>query len=359
VTALLARCQLNGSAPECAPVLGHESDAAAAAKRALDFADAVRTAYGTTEETSIVAPLAGSQLANEIEVQRAALAIKLAAYAPGTVIGTLFNTTNELSYSDLQGRNGVAGLLQSDLGGGLDSLHTSEHLTFGDIELRAGFLLVDHMQSDSLAPHGLQYRVSVGGSYRLATSLVDSAQNLLDIPTGEGGGFEVRSALDVLSGRIGGTIAGRYAKSVARTINAPMIGFPQSGWPYPVFGPVSRTAGDVLGVDVMPRVYLGEWLALEGQYGFEHTGAPTFVSDSAVNCSSCAPLPLSLLPMATTVQRVGVGLRYSTIDAYLRGRARYPIEVSYRHLETITGDPGTPKLFRDQIQMRIYYRVRR
>jgi hypothetical protein len=215
------------------------------------------------------------------------------------------------------------------------------------------------MQADTLPPHGLQYRVAIGGSYRLATSLTDSAQNLLDIPTGEGGGFEVRSALDVLAGRVGGTVAGRYAKSFTRSVNAPLIGGPQSGWPYPLFGPVRRTAGDVLGVDLMPRVYLGEWLALEGQYGFEHTAAPTIVSDSAVNCSSCAPLGSSLLAMASTVQRVGIGVRYSTIDAYLRGRARYPIEVSFRHFETITGDPGTPKLFRDQIQMRIYYRVRR
>jgi hypothetical protein len=47
------------------------------------------------------------------------------------------------------------------------------------------------------------------------------------------------------------------------------------------------------------------------------------------------------------------------VDSYLRGRARYPIEVSYRHLETINGDPGAPKSFRDQLEMRIYYRIRR
>jgi hypothetical protein len=31
--------------------------------------------------------------------------------------------------------------------------------------------------------------------------------------------------------------------------------------------------------------------------------------------------------------------------------------VSYRHLETVTGSDGAPKLFRDQIQMRLYYRL--
>ena len=75
-------------------------------------------------------------------------------------------------------------------------------------------------------------------------------------------------------------------------------------------------------------------------------------------CSACMPLPNSILPAPLTVQRLGIGVRYSTVDAFLRRRARYPVEVSYRHLETITGDAGAPKIFRDQIQLRIYYRIR-
>jgi hypothetical protein len=113
----------------------------------------------------------------------------------------------------------------------------------------------------------------------------------------------------------------------------------------------------VLGLDVTPRVFVGEWLAFEGMYGHEHTDAATFTGADASPCSSCTVLPNSILPTPLTVQRLGIGVRYSTVDAFLRRRARYPVEVSYRHLETITGDPGAPKLFRDQIQLRIYYRI--
>jgi hypothetical protein len=109
----------------------------------------------------------------------------------------------------------------------------------------------------------------------------------------------------------------------------------------------------------MPRLFISEWLAFEGEYGFEHTGLPTFTGAAGDECSACTPLPGSILPAARTVQRAGAGVRYSTVDSYLRGRARYPIEVSYRHLETITGDAGAPKLFRDQIQLRLFYRMRR
>jgi hypothetical protein len=66
-----------------------------------------------------------------------------------------------------------------------------------------------------------------------------------------------------------------------------------------------------------------------------------------------------VLPAATTAQRIGFGLRYSTVLSYLRHRARYPIELSYRHFETLSGDAGAPKVFRDVIQLRLYYRLLR
>jgi hypothetical protein len=359
LTALLARCQTNPSASECTPIRGQEAAAAAAAQRASAFAAGVRTAYGVTEQTAIVAPLTGSALAAQIEAQRVALATQLAAFTPGFTLGTLFNAPSEFGYADFQGRNAVPGLLQSDFGGGLDSLRTTERVGIGDVELRAAFMLIDHMQPDTLAPSGLRFRVGIGGSYRFATSLVDTARNLMDIGTGEGPGAELRSALDVVAGRIGATVAGRFSTSFARTVDAALVGYPEGGFPYPSFGPVTRKGGNVIGVDVSPRVSLAEWLAFEGHYGFEHTGLPTFTGAAGEECSACAPLANSILPAARTVQRAGVGLRYSTIDSYLRGRARYPVEVSYRHLETITGDAGAAKIYRDQIQLRLFYRIRR
>ena len=122
---------------------------------------------------------------------------------------------------------------------------------------------------------------------------------------------------------------------------------------------MSRTAGDVFGLDVTPRVFVGEWLAFEGEYGMERIGAPTFTGAAESPCSACVVTESSVLPIETTVQRLSLGVRYSTVDSFLRGRARYPVEVSYRHLETITGEGGPAKQFRDQLQLRIYYRVRR
>jgi hypothetical protein len=358
LSGLLTRCAQDPAAAECDTVRGRESDAAEAARRANEFAGAVASAYGITESAAVVAPLAGSGLATSIEAERAALATQLASYVPGTDIGILPTVTTEFSYVDLQGRAGEPGLLQHEFGGRLDSIATTERIGIGDVELRARVLVLDRSQRDSLPMRGVRYRLAVGGIMRFATSRPDSARDLLDIGTGEGAGAEVRSAFDFAAGRVGATIAARYARSVARTVEVPLVGFPIGGFPYPEFGEVSRKAGDVFGLDVTPRVFVGDWLAFEGRFGMEHTGAPTF-SATESPCSACVVLANSVLPTETSVRLVGAGVRYSTVDSFLRGRARYPIELSYRHLETISGDPGAPKAFRDQLEMRIYYRIRR
>lgn len=357
---LLTRCAQNSAAAECNPIRGKEADAAAAAKRATEFAGAVAVTYGIDATTAVVAPLAGSTLATTVESQRAALAAQLATYLPGTTLAALpAAAPTEFSYVDLQGRDGTPGLLGSPLGGGLDSLATTERVGIGDIEVRARVLLLEHVQRDSLPRRGgVQYRLGVSGMARFATSRPDTATNLLDIGTGEGAGLEVRSALDVVAGRAGASFAVRYAKFFARTVTAPLVGYPVAGFPYPEFGEVSRTAGSVVGFDATPRYFISDWLAFEGLYGFEHTAEPTFSGAEASPCSACVVLPNSILPAPLTVQRIGFGARYSTVDAFLRRRARYPIELSYRHLETITGDAGAPKQFRDQIQLRIFYRIR-
>jgi hypothetical protein len=355
---LLTRCAANPGAPECSTIAGQEAAAAATAARATQFATAVATAYGINEQTALVAPLQGSELAATIEAQRAALAAQLATYVPGTQVGTLSTAPTEFSYTDLQGRFQQPGLLQSALGGGLDSIHTTERLGVGDIEVGVRYAVLDHISRDSVGPPGFQYRLVLGGIYRLATSRPDSARDLLDIGTGEGGGVEGRGTLELIGPIAGVTIAARYAKSFARTVNLSLVGYPIAGFPYPVFGQVSRTAGDLFGLGVAPRLYLNSWMSVEGDYELERLGAPKFEPVTPNDqCSGCVPPEGAVLPIATSVQQIGFGLRYSTVLPYLRHRAKYPIEVSFHHLETLTGDAGTPKVFRDIIQLRLYYRL--
>ena len=80
----------------------------------------------------------------------------------------------------------------------------------------------------------------------------------------------------------------------------------------------------------------------------------------SVTCATCQITldgASSTSTAARTAHRVGAGIRYSTVDSYLRGSTRLPIEVSFTHLETISGDAGVAKLTRDQIQLRLFLRL--
>jgi hypothetical protein len=47
------------------------------------------------------------------------------------------------------------------------------------------------------------------------------------------------------------------------------------------------------------------------------------------------------------------------VESFARGRARYPIEVAFVRLATVTGDPGVEKQTRDQLQIRLFYQLLR
>jgi hypothetical protein len=367
LAALIARCQTTPTGAGCAAVVANPSDASAALAQARAFATAA-SALGVDSAHAHLAPRSTSKLKDSIEVHRLALNQRLEQYlgaGRGAQTSLFFasGANDDFAYLDLQGGSGVGGLLQSTLGGGLDSLHTTERLGVGDIEVGAQFLVFDQFQHDSVPRRGLQSRLMVGGSIRLPTSRPDSAQNLVDIATGDGAGFELRSALDMVKGHLGGTMVVRYVKHLPRTVNAVLAGDPDApGWPYPLFAARKRTAGDVVALDVTPRFLFGEWLSIDGHYGVERIGPSTYDGISQLTmladpCIGCV-IPAGGPSTATrTAQRLGLGLRYSTVDAYSRGQARYPIEMSFTHLETTRGDPGVPKISRDQIQMRLFLRA--
>lgn len=362
---LLTQCPANPTAAGCAAVNANPSDATAARLLAQSFVQAVTT-LGVTATTALVAPRASSTLAKTIDASRIQLNLRLQQYLGASAGATtsVFLAPTDFSYYDLQGNRavGAVGLLGGPLGGGLDSIHTTEHIGFGDIAVGARFQVFDRFQYDTLTPPRLQTRLAVGGALRFATSIRDSAQSLVDIGTGDGAGVDLNSAFDVIMGRFGGTVGLRYSRSFARTVTASLVGDPEAPFPYPLFGLRSRTAGDVVGLDVTPRYFIAENLALDAHYGLERVGATTYgpADGSSIPCANCTATPDAgsvVSGTARTAQRLGFGLRWSTVNAYARGRAPYPFEVSFVRLETITGDAGLPKQTRDQIEVRFYYQL--
>lgn len=364
LSALITQCSVNPGAAGCAPINADPGGAAAARDQAQAYADAVR-ALGTDAASALLAPRSDSPLGASIDARRVAINAALQQFlgaGAGSSTG-VFTSTRDFSYIDLQGSAGSPGLLQSVRGGGLDSLHTSDRLGIGDVAVGAKYLLFDRFAHGTSVP-AVQSRMLVGVAMRFATSQADSARDLVDIAPGEGAGVELHSAMDLLHGRFGGTIAARYVKAFSRTVTAPVFGNPEAFYPIPVYGERKRTAGDVAGLDLTPRYFFSDWLSVDALYGVERVGATTYSAGATglpcANCESVAePMVVTTVGSSTTAQRLGLGFRLSTVNAYARGQARYPIEVSFSHLETVRGDAGLPKASRDQIQLRFYYRLLR
>ena len=57
-------------------------------------------------------------------------------------------------------------------------------------------------------------------------------------------------------------------------------------------------------------------------------------------------------------QLIGGGVTYSTLSAYENRRIALPLEMRFTHLEAVSGDAGRPKFFRDQLEVRVYFRLR-
>ena len=360
IATLIAQCPTHTTSPGCGAVNANPAGAAAAANQARRFANAVRSALGTDSLSAFLAPKAGSPLAAAIDGRRIATNTLLQAYlgSGAGALSSVFTTSGSFSYIDLQGRNGVPGLLQGPLGQ-VDSIQTTNRLVAGGITFAAQYLLHDGFSRDSLYAPRVQTRIAVGAAVRIDRSPADSARLLGAIPASTGSGVVLRTAMDVIVGNLGGTIAARFDKPFARTVSAPLYGDPDSYFVVPYFTNVQRTEGSVINLDLTPRYYLTEWMSLDFQYGFEHTAAPSVTSQSNVLAD---PQVIGGYSMPTysarTAQRVGFGFRYSSVDAYMRHRVRTPIEVSFSHLETITGDSGVPALSRDQIQVRLYFGLR-
>lgn len=356
---LVSRCPSTPSATGCAAVNQNAADASAAGALARQFAEAVKAALGTDTARTILAPRDGGALAARIDAERTIINARVQKYLGASAgAGTgIFTQASSFSYIDLQGRNGTPGLLQNALGGRLDSLQTTNKLVLGGLTVGAQFLVFDHFLADTLSAPRFQSRLAIGAGLRYEALPTDSARTLGVISPAGGSAIELKSAMDMMSGSFGGTIAAHYTSFLARRVNAPLVGDPEAFWPYPLFGPAQKAAGAIASIDVTPRLLIGDSFALDAHYGFERTGAATYdrgpltVPDVSVSTTTSNGL-------AHTAQRLGFGFRYSTVDAWLRGRSTTPVEVSFTHLQTVSGSDDAARLARDQVQVRLFLQVR-
>ena len=317
--ARLASCQGDPAGPGCSALLAREAEALALIAASQAFAMQLEMIYGSLASSGQpFVPIAASDAQLAIETRIAAFN---AQYRD-----LLSATTDLLSAQPVAagGPAGVADLNRYFASEGLrDTVAMQERVGIGDVEIGVKFVVVQRTRPDT-GRFGVQ--LALASVLRLATGSDESPSEVMDMRLSPGTDrLDSRAIFDASFGRFGVLAAARYeTKLTAAEGVDPAI--PRTADPL--------TDKHVTEISVAPR-----W----------HLSAPL---------SFHAAWSLRSADVTGSSQLVGGGVSFSGFSSTRAGRTP-PIEMRYTHLEAVTGAAGQPRFFRDQIELRIYYRLLR
>jgi hypothetical protein len=361
VTALanaLAQCQAAPTGPGCGAINGNRAGAQALLGSITSYRDAVATLLRTPTATFALLP---GSAATAMATRVAALNAEYRGFLGSDALSAPLPLA--------AGRAGVADVrdLMLDAGNpfGPDTLGWSRGMGIGDVELGARMVLVDRWlprrptaRFDTVAMPAFGWRLSAGALARLGTGMAPSGRQFGDPGTGDGQTDVEGSALmDVrLGARFGATAVARYTAQLGEV---PDMSFATAanGAVIPSASPGTRhSLGNVMALELSPRLFVNEALSVDGHYGFEKRGADTYAFPPPDD-ATLANWVSSMEVPGYSVQRAGVGFTYSTLRAWERGMVAFPVELSWTHFESIRASAAVPKGTRDLISLRIYYRL--
>lgn len=317
--ARLASCRGDPSGPGCAALLAREAEALALIAASQAFALQLEMIYGSLASSGQpFVPTAQSEAQVAIQTRIAAFNAQFR--------DLLSATTDLLSALPVAagGPAGVADLNRYFANEGLrDTVAMQERVGIGDVEVGVRFVALQRARPDT---GGFGIQVALASVLRLATGSDESPSEVMDMRLGAGSErLDMRATLDASVGRFGVLAAARYETALtSERLHNPSIPRP----------PEPSTDKHVTEISLAPRWHLSVPLSFHGAWS------------------------LRSADVTGTDQLVGGGVSFSGFSSTRAGRTP-PIEMRYTHLEAISGAAGRPRFFRDQIEMRIYYRLLR
>jgi hypothetical protein len=308
----LAFCQTNPTSPGCPALNGRQAEAQQLLQSSQSFATDVGSLYGTAAG----AGMAFVPVSQSAAQQAVALRVSTFNAQYQDLLGTSGNFLVAIpaSAGGPVGSAEFQSYITEDLG--RDSLNFQERIGVGDIEVGFRLRLLD---IPPLETRRVGLRFALASAVRLPTGSRQSPSDLVDLRLGDASVIiDSRAVLDARAGRLGLLAAGQFATSV-RSNDTTNTATRNSRWTE---------------LQVAPRWHLSEPFAFHGAYSLRSTdklGAD---------------------------QLVGGGVSFSTLSTYRRGSGSLPMEMRFTHLEAISGDAGRPKFWRDQLEVRIYFRLR-
>jgi hypothetical protein len=323
------------------------------ANSATAFAGGLGDVYS---ETSSFVPLSNSDFDAAIRTRITTFAQSFADFAINDITSTGPAGATIAGFADLRRI-----LTDPAFGIRAEPLDTRTATSIGDIEIGATLQLFNTVRRDTLQRYGSGVRATVGGAFRLGTGRADDPDDFVDVPSGDGqNDVEVRTRWDLLLGsRFALGFGGRYVWQLPDREVVRITGPHDPFAAYWRRHDVDRDVGDVIDVDVTPRIALGSFFSLMGQYRVRrkaedrHTG----LFDVTDDLGEAVTLDASVLDAETEQRedRVSVGLGYSTLTSVARKRSRIPIEIFMQYGESIRGSGGkTPKVSVGVMHVRVF-----
>jgi len=361
LSASLAACQ-GQTIPQCTALNANRSTANSLIASSSAFAGGISQIY----TTSPFVPISNTEAQLAIEARVAAFKSLYQSFGVSSITGTgPFAAQNRLTVTDAQKI-----LTQSAFGISSAPLETVNRSHIGDIDFGGKLELFDSFHGETerrMSPHGLNARLAIGGIVRFPTGQIESADNFIDIGTGRKAyAVEGRVFSDVLVGsHFWQSFIVRYNHPLADKETMRIIDLPNLELA-PVYRrqQVNRALGNTLEFETNPRWVINDFFAVSGQYIYRHKAEDkytgTFSIPAATTGFSDITIDASTLDLETeqTESRFGGGISFSNLYAFEQGKARIPYEVTFLHQQTTNGSGGNqPKLFVDQIQLRLYARI--
>jgi hypothetical protein len=324
------------------------------ADEASGFADGLGLVY--SETASPFVPLSNSALDTAIRTRISSFAQSFADFDITAITSSGPRGATIAGLADIRRI-----LTDSAFGLRAQPLATRTRTAFGDIEVGAMLQLLNTVRRDTLHRYGSGVRAAVGATFRLATGRADDPDDFVDIPSGDGQhDVELRTQWDLLLGsRFALGFGGRY---VMQLPDREVVRIAEPHQPFPAYWrrhEVERDVGDVVDVQVTPRIGLGSFFSVMGQYRVRrkaedrHTGRFDVTND----LGDPVTLDAAILDAETEQRedRVSIGLGYSTLTSVARERARIPLEIFLQYGESIRGSGGkTPKVSIGVMHVRVW-----
>lgn len=361
----IASCLASPGGAGCGAIVAAPAAAQSLVAESQSFANAIAALYGGRNGSAGAPfiPLAGSPA-------QAAIAARLAGFKAQYAV---FGTTQLTGAAPIGAPASMTGVqFQQLLSDSLHGIMANPLVPVvrrgtGDIDLSAAYTW-----HDSYAPvrpgarwrDNLWWRSALVGVYRLGSGAPAEAADLIPVAVGDHqNDIEVRSISDVGVGRFSLTSSLRYTVQAGTDVSVRVPPTPRDPFPESFRTIAARhVPGNELAIELFPRWTPSEAMSVAAFYGYRSRGEDSWSGTDIATGPTGSQVALNLSVLgrnsAEREHRFGASVAYSSLGAWERGQARWPIEIAISHYQTTSGSGGiVPKLVHDDVQIRWYFRL--